>query len=77
MSRNQFKDTVNTLFEGMERMFSTKTVVGEPKQVGDTLIVPLMDVSFWYGFRRYRKGEVGQQHGWYERKDVSLCSSGD
>ena len=46
MSRNQFKDTVNTLFEGMERMFSTKTVVGEPVYVGNTIIVPLVDVNF-------------------------------
>jgi uncharacterized spore protein YtfJ len=62
MSRNQFKDTVNTLFEGMERMFSTKTVVGEPKEVGDTLIVPLMDVSFGMG-----SGDIGK-----EKSDSSM-----
>ena len=55
MSRNEFKETANTFFEGMERMISTKTVVGEPKQVGDTIIVPLMDVSFGMG-----AGDVGK-----------------
>ncbi len=55
MSRNQIKETANTFFEGMEKMFSTKTVVGEPKQVGDTVIVPLMDVSFGMG-----AGDVGK-----------------
>ena len=55
MSRNQFKETANTFFEGMEKMISTRTVVGEPKQVGDTIIVPLMDVSFGVGV-----GDVGK-----------------
>ena len=38
--------TVESLFKGMENFVSTKTVVGEPTQVGDTFIVPLADVSF-------------------------------
>ena len=38
--------TVESLFKGMESFVSTKTVVGEPTQIGDTITVPLADISF-------------------------------
>jgi len=38
--------TVESLFKGMDSFVSTKTVVGEPTQIGDTIILPLADVSF-------------------------------
>ena len=43
---DKLNTTVESLFKGMENFVSTKTVVGEPTQVGDTFIVPLADVSF-------------------------------
>lgn len=43
---DKLNTTVESLFKGMESFISTKTVVGEPTQVGDTIIVPLADVSF-------------------------------
>lgn len=46
---NNFKNTVQTLFEGMDGVVSSKTVVGEAVQVGDTTILPLVDVSFGIG----------------------------
>lgn len=45
----EFKDTVKTLFDGMEGFITSKTVVGEAIKVGDTVILPLMDVSFGVG----------------------------
>ena len=42
---NNFKDTVNSLFKGMDQFVTTKTVVGEPVQVGETIIIPLIDVT--------------------------------
>lgn len=42
----EFKPIVESLFDGMETFLTTKTVVGEPKVVGDTTIVPLINVSF-------------------------------
>ena len=45
MAENQFTSTIDTLFRGMDQFVSTKTVVGEPVQVGDTIIVPLIDVT--------------------------------
>ena len=38
--------TVESLFKGMDNFITTKTVVGEPMTIGDTIILPLVDVSF-------------------------------
>ena len=46
---NNFKDTVNSLFKGMDGFVSAKTVVGDAIHVGDTIILPLVDVSFGIG----------------------------
>ena len=43
---NQFQGVVESLLKGMDTVLSTKTVVGEATQVGDTIILPLVDVSF-------------------------------
>ena len=43
---NDFNTTASSLFQGMDKFLTTKTVVGEPKNLGDTIIVPLVDVSF-------------------------------
>ncbi len=43
------ESVVDSLVEGMDNVFSTKTVVGNPMQVGDVTILPLMDVSFGFG----------------------------
>ena len=44
-----FQSTISSLFQGMDNFLSTKTVVGESIQYGDTTIVPLVDVSFGVG----------------------------
>ena len=41
-----FDTTVGALFRGMEEFVTSKTVIGEPVKVGDTTILPLIDVSF-------------------------------
>ena len=43
---NDFSSTVGALFHGMDSFITSKTVVGEPTKVGDTIILPLVDVSF-------------------------------
>ena len=42
---NHFLDNAVAVFKGMNTFLTTKTVVGEPIIVGDTTIVPLVDVS--------------------------------
>ncbi len=46
MAENRFDSTVAALFKGMDGFLSAKTVVGEPITVNDTIILPLVDVSF-------------------------------
>ena len=46
---NQFEGVVESLLNGMNSVLSTKTVVGEPTQIGDTIILPIVDVSFGIG----------------------------
>ena len=46
---NNFKDTVNSLFKGLDAFISAKTVVGEAIHVGDTIILFFLDVSFGVG----------------------------
>lgn len=46
MATNEFNNTVSTLFHGMDSFLSTKTVIGEPTTIGDTIILPLVDVTF-------------------------------
>ena len=41
-----FNQTVGSLFKGMDALLTTKTVVGEPTHIGDTIILPLVDVNF-------------------------------
>lgn len=49
MSNKDLQSTVNSLFQGMDAFFSTKTVVGEPIHINDVIIVPLVDVTFGMG----------------------------
>ena len=49
MSDNSFSTTVASLFKGMDSFISTKTVVGEAVHIGDTIILPLVDVAFGVG----------------------------
>lgn len=46
---NSFNQTIGSLFEGMNTLLTTKTVVGEPTKIGDTIILPLVDVNFGVG----------------------------
>ncbi len=46
---NDFSSVIDSLMKGMNSVLSTKTVVGEPTKVGDTIILPLVDVSFGVG----------------------------
>lgn len=48
-SENNFQSTVESLFKGMDSFITTKTVVGDAITVGDTILLPLVDVSFAVG----------------------------
>ena len=55
MANSNFDQTVQSLFQGLDHVISTKTVVGEPQVIGDTIILPLVDVSFGMGAGAFSK----------------------
>lgn len=46
---NNFQNNVEALFKGLDNFLTTKSVVGQPVQVGDSIMIPLADVSFGLG----------------------------
>ena len=46
---NNFKETVEALFQGMDSVVTSKTVVGEAIHINGTIILPLVDVYFGIG----------------------------
>ena len=60
MDKQNFDTTVNSLFSGMDHVLSSKTVVGEPQVIGDTIILPLVDISFGMGAGALKKREAVQ-----------------
>ena len=46
---SDFNSTVNSLFDGMNAFLTAKTVMGQPQKIGDTTIIPLMDVNYSVG----------------------------
>ena len=46
MADNNFNNTVESLFKGMDSFITTKTVVGDAIHIGETIILPLVDVAF-------------------------------
>ncbi len=46
---SNFKETVEALFQGMDNVVTSKTVVGDAIHINDTIILPLVDVSFGMG----------------------------
>lgn len=62
MQENNFNNTVQSLFKGMDSFISSKTVVGDAVHIGDTIILPLVEVSFGVGagaFVQDKKNSAG------------------
>ena len=62
MAKEQsINETMKALFDGMNGFVTTKTVVGESVRVDDTVLIPLIDVSFGMGAGAYSgdKGDKG------------------
>ena len=49
MAENNFTGVIESLMKGMNTVLSTKTVVGEATKIDDTIILPLVDVTFGVG----------------------------
>lgn len=65
---NTFNQTVESLFKGMDSFITTKTVVGDAIHIGDTIILPLVDVSFGVAAgRSRRRRKTTEPAEWAER----------
>jgi uncharacterized spore protein YtfJ len=60
---NEFQGVVESLLRGMDTVLSTKTVVGEATTVGDTIILPLVDVTFGVGAGAGNNDQKGSASG--------------
>lgn len=63
MADSGFKNTVESLFSGMDSFLSTRTVVGEAITVGDVTLLPLVDVSFGVGAGAFAEGGKNKAGG--------------
>lgn len=55
MAEKHFSEAIDALFKGMDQFVSTKTVVGDAVKIGDTIILPLVDVSCGMGAGSFQK----------------------
>lgn len=62
-NENEFHGVVESLLKGMDTVLSTKTVVGEATTVGDTIILPLVDVTFGVGAGAGNNNQKGSASG--------------
>lgn len=63
MANSNIDGTMSTLFNGMDGFISTKSVVGDPIKVGDTIIIPLLDVNFGMAAGAFNKQEGNSAAG--------------
>ena len=60
---SNFRSTVESLFRGMDSFISSKTVVGDAIHIGETIILPLVDVSFGVGAGAFEKEKFNNAGG--------------
>lgn len=60
---SNFSSSVDELLKGLEGFVSSKTVVGEPMQVNDATIIPLVDMKFGIGAGAFCKSSDNKTAG--------------
>lgn len=62
-----FTDSMTAIFEQLQKFFSTETVVGQPIQVGEVTLIPVISVTFGagngVGSGKDQKGNDGEGGG--------------
>lgn len=56
-------ENFESMFSKMENFVSTKTVVGEPLEIGDITIIPLVDVTFGVGAGSKAAAKAKEERG--------------
>ena len=76
MAESNFQSTVEALFKGMDSFITSKTVVGDAIHVGDTIILPLVDVSFGVAagaFAENAKKDQPERGSGHQQKRYKAC----
>ncbi|MBQ6550294.1 MAG: GerW family sporulation protein [Lachnospiraceae bacterium] len=63
MAQNDFNESIRTLLSGLDGFVSSKTVVGTPVKVNDTVLLPLMDVEVGVGAGAFGNKALGTGGG--------------
>ena len=63
MANMNIEGTLGSMFKGMDGFISSKSVVGEPVYVGDTIIIPLVDVNFGMAAGAFNKQDGNKAAG--------------
>lgn len=59
---SNLNSSLEVLFNKMEEFISSKTVVGEPINIDDVIIVPLVDISLGVGAGSYEKKDAKNEN---------------
>ena len=62
-ANNNFSEVMESLFKGMDGFVNAKSVVGDPVCVNDTIIIPLVDVTFGVGAGAGINGDKKSNNG--------------
>ena len=73
---NNFSEVVSSLLSGVDNFLSTKTVVGQATQIGDTIILPLVDVTFGVGAGEQKNSGFGGITGKMSPSAVLVIKNG-
>ena len=80
MSDKNCTSIIESLLKGVDAVFSAKTVVGEPVHIDDTIILPLVDISFGMGAgssaKEQKNGEGGGITGKVSPSAVLVIKNG-
>jgi len=57
------KETIDSIMGPLERALTTKTVIGEPTQVGNITLIPVIDITFGFGAGGGEGTDKGQNAG--------------
>lgn len=74
---NGISSVMESLLKGANALMSTKTVVGEATKIDDTIIVPLVDVSFGCRCGSQLQRQQGRRSRRLVRENDSQCGSPD
>lgn len=56
---SKIKDTLIQIFNGMSAVLNIKNVIGEPIYIGDTTIIPLVEISSGMGVGEFKDKDAG------------------